>query len=296
VKPAVAWIALLALAGCGVRGPTVDDAEEPRRIVSMAPSVTESLFALGLGDRVVGVTRFCDYPAPARRLPKVGGYLDPSYEAIVSLRPDLVVLMQSHGDVERRLHGLGIATLRTDQERLDGVLASIRLIAERCGVPDRGRRLVGDISARLARVLAAVADRRPVRTLVSVGRPAARGAVTSVWAAGPGTFYSDALRIAGGVNVVEAVGVTYPEIGREGMLALDPDVVVEVLPGTGAAAVAPATVLDEWAAFGALPAVASGRVEVLAGDAYVRPGPRIVELVEAMAATLHPEITPRSGE
>ncbi len=295
MKPAVVWIALLALAGCGARAPTADEAGEPRRIVSMAPSLTETLFALGVGDRVVGVTRYCDYPPQVRDLPEVGGYLDPSYEAIVSLRPDLVVLMQSHGDVERRLHGLGIATLRTDQERFDGVLASIRLIAERCGVPDRGRGLVGDISARVERVRAAVADRASARTLVSVGRPAARGVVTSVWAAGPDTFYNDALRLAGGVNVVGEVGVTYPEIGREGMLALDPDVVVEVVPGTGAAAVPPASVLGEWATFAALPAVASGRVEVLAGDAYVRPGPRIVELVEAMAETLHPDATSRGG-
>jgi len=262
----------------------------------MAPSLTETLFALDLGDRVVGVTRYCDYPPRVRELPEVGGYLDPSYESIVSLRPDLVVLMQSHGEVERRLQGLGIATLRTDQERLDGILASIELIAERCGVPDRGRKLAGEISARVARVQQAVADRPPVRTLVSVGRPAARGAVTSVWAAGPDTFYSDALRIAGGVNVVEEVGVAYPEIGREGMLALDPDVVVEIVPGTGAAAVPPATVLGEWTTFKVLPAVASGRVEVLVGDAYVRPGPRIVELVEALAATIRSDVAVRGGE
>jgi iron complex transport system substrate-binding protein len=129
-----------------------------------------------------------------------------------------------------------------------------------------------------------------------VGRPAVRGAVTSVWAAGPDTFYSDALRIAGGVNVVEEVGVAYPEIGREGMLALDPDVVVEIVPETGAAAVPPATVLGEWTTFKVLPAVASGRVEVLVGDAYVRPGPRIVELVEALAATIRSDVAARGGE
>lgn len=289
MRPAVAWIALAAFAGCGVPAPTADDDAAPRRIVSMAPSLTETLFALGLGDRVVGVTRFCDHPPRARTLPTVGGYLDPSYEAIVSLRPDLVVLMQSHGDVERRLESLGIATLRTDQERLAGVLESIHDIAARCGVPERGDRLVHDLSMRMNRVRVAVAGQPLVGTLVSVGRPAARGAVSSVWAAGRDTFYSDALEIAGGRNVVETTGVTYPEIGREGLLALDPEVIVEVVPGTGPAAVPTATVHEEWSAFAALPAVASGHVEVLAGNAYVRPGPRIMDLVEAMARALHPE-------
>jgi len=296
VKHAVAWIALLALTGCGAPEPTVGDGMAPRRIVSMAPSLTETLFALDLGDRVVGVTRYCDYPPDVRALPKVGGYLDPSYEAIVGLRPDLVVLMQSHTDVERRLNDLGVATLRTDQERLVGVLESVDRIAARCGVPDRGRRLVGAMTGRVDGVRRRVAGRPATRALVSVGRPAGRGGVTSVWAAGPGTFYSDALEIAGGVNAVGDVGVTYPEIGREGLLALRPEMIVEVVPGSGPAAVPEATVLEEWAAFATLPAVASDRVAVLAGDAYVRPGPRIVELVGAMASPLHPESrVPGSG-
>ena len=295
VKQVAVWIALIAIAGCGAPPTAPGSDQAPRRIVSMAPSVTEILFALGLGDRVVGVTRYCDFPLQATTLKTVGGYLDPSYEAILTLRPDLVILVQSHGEVERRLDDLGIATLRTDQERLAGVVESIRVIATRCGVADRGERLVDQIQSRLDAVRAAVAGRAPVRTLVSVGRSAARGPVTSVWTAGPGTFYADALAIAGGVNVVGERGVAYPEIGREGLLVLDPDVIVEVVPGRGPAAVEPGTVLAEWAGFDALRAVAAGRVEVLSGDAYVRPGPRIVELVEAMARALHQHLDGGAG-
>jgi iron complex transport system substrate-binding protein len=295
VKYAAGWIALLALLGCGVSGRSADHAGPAERIVSMAPSLTEIVFELGLGDRMVGVTRYCDHPPAARELPTVGGYLDPSYERIVALQPDLVLLMQSHDEVARRLGELGIATLQTDQERLAGIIDSIRLVAMRCGVPARGAALTADLEARLARVRASVAGQDAVTTLVSVGRPAGRGPVTSVWAASGATFYSDALGVAGGVNVVEEIGVAYPEIGREGLLALDPDVILEVLPGHGPASAPRGVVLKEWTSLNGLRAVSSARVEVLIGDAYVRPGPRVVELVEAMAAALHASRGPGAG-
>jgi len=99
-----------------------------------------------------------------------------------------------------------------------------------------------------------------------------------------------------GAHLTKGLGAgANPEIGREGLLALGPEMIVEVVPGSGPAAVPEATVLEEWAAFATLPAVASDRVSVLAGDAYVRPGPRIVELVEAMASTLHPESRARGS-
>ncbi len=111
----------------------------------MSPGLTETLFALGVGDRVVGVTRFCNFPPEAASRARVGGFLDPNWEAIVALEPDLVVLMESHLDVEARLAGLGIASLKVDQHDVESALASFELLANACGVGDRGvelRRLV----------------------------------------------------------------------------------------------------------------------------------------------------------
>ena len=117
----------------------LDDA--PRRIISLAPSITEVLFKLDLGDNVVGVTRYCDYPPQAEDKPKVGGYFDVNYEMLMSLESDLVILLVEHQDAIVRLEELGIPTLTVNHSRVEGILESITTIAERCGVKGKGKNL-----------------------------------------------------------------------------------------------------------------------------------------------------------
>jgi iron complex transport system substrate-binding protein len=265
-------------------------AEPPMRIVSLAPSVTEVLFALDLGDRVVGVTRYCDNPPEARRLPRVGGYLDLSYEAVLGLDPDLVIGIQDHREAFERLTQLGVATLRVDQHDVEGILASIERIAGACGVPERGRRLVAGIEDRLA----LVADRtrglpRP-RALVVVGRDAGTGELRSVWVAGRSTFYDDVLRLAGGVNAAGPSAAAYPELSREGLLHIDPDIIVDLLADLEQRDLDAETALADWSGLSILRAVRSRRLHVLEHEYAVIPGPRVAELVESFARLLHPEV------
>ncbi len=153
-------IALL-LAGTALLGPgepaDEDDgnAGPPERIISMAPSITETLFRLGLGDRVVGVTRFCDFPPAARDLPDVGGYFDPSYETITGLEPDLVILLPDHEEMRRHLAAAGIETMVVDHATIEGICKSFRRIAAASDVPARG----GDLADRVRSRLDAVAAR-----------------------------------------------------------------------------------------------------------------------------------------
>jgi iron complex transport system substrate-binding protein len=261
----------------------------PQRIVSLAPSVTEVLFALGLGDRVVGVTSFCRYPPEAAQRPQVGGYLDLNLEAIVALEPDLVVLIQDHDLARARLEALGLATLQVDQGDLDGILRSIEEIAERCGVAGRGGELVSSIRGRLATVERRVAGRPRPRTLAVVGREAGSGALATVWVAGTETFYDDVIRLAGGVNAAARSPVAYPEVSREGLFHIDPDVILDLLADLDERGVPAAAAATDWQALGALRAVRSGRVHLLEHELTVVPGPRIAELVEEVARALHPE-------
>ena len=231
-------IASLVVCGCGVRGgggsighETGSPIPTPQRIVSLAPSLTETLFALGVGDRVVGVTRYCAHPPEARQLALVGGHLDPSYEAIVALEPDLVVAIPSSEPSERRLRSLGVRVLMVDQHDVPAILASVAVLAEACGVADRGAALRRSMEDRLDAVALAVAAEVRPRVVVVVGHEIGAGAVRSVWAAGPDTFYDGVLEIAGGRNAVEGGVVRYPELSREGLAALDPDVVVDVVAG-----------------------------------------------------------------
>jgi iron complex transport system substrate-binding protein len=260
------------------------------RIVSMAPSLTETLFALGVGDRVVGRTRYCSYPPEVAEISEIGGHLDPNIEAIVALKPDLVVTIPSSEEAERRLRSLGIPVLPVDQHDVAGVLRSITVLADVCGVAARGAALRASLEQRLAMVRQAVQQRPQPRVVVVVGRELGEGAVRSVWAAGPETFYNDIVNIAGGVNAVIARLVRYPEISREGLVALDPDVILDVVAGFEERGLDAEAVRADWTDLGELRAVRNGRVYVLAGEAMVVPGPRLPELVDAVAEALHPGI------
>ncbi len=291
-------VALLAgailIVGCGGAvggvGPAVDDDQAPQRIVSLAPSLTETLFALGLGDRVVGVTRYCAYPSEVLELPRVGGHLDPNFEAIVSLEPDLVVAIPSSHESRLRLESLGLRVLEVDQHDVESVLESVSAVAEACGVPKRGKALRVELESRLAKVVAAVAAAPRPRAVVVVGHQVGEGAVRSVWAAGRDTFYDGVLQIAGGVNAVNGGLARYPELSREGLSALDPDVVLDVIAGVEDRNLDLDAVRRGWMRLTELRAVRENRVNVLEGDQMVVPGPRLPEMVEAMAQALHPAL------
>lgn len=277
---------VVATSACGERGaPT--SVEVPLRIVSMAPSLTESLLALDLEDRIVGVTRYC--PSVDGAL-EVGGYYDPSYEAILSLDPDLVIVMQSHDELHRRLGDLGLDTLRVDQHDVEGILTSVQDIAIRCGVERRGRELVADLRAALDEVTAAVEGLDRPKTLVVVGREPGGGRVGTLWAAAGDTFYDDVIRLAGGVNAIPDTVIRYPELSHEGLIAVDADVVLDVVADGGVRGVSVEEAAADWLGLGDLRAVRNGRVHVLMEDFVVIPGPRIVSTVRTFAEHLHPEL------
>jgi len=289
--------ALAALSGCVDSGDVRTAAAgrdtpevAPLRIVSLAPSLTETLFALGVGDRVVGVTRYCAYPPEVHELPVVGGHLDPNFEAIVSLEPDLVVLIPSGEANARRLQSLGVPVLQIDQHDVHSLLQSISVLAAACEVEDSGERLRAEIERRLAAVSAVVEGAPRPRTVVVVGHDIGGGVVRSVWAAGPDTFYSGVLEIAGGVNAVEGGIVQYPEISREGLAALDPDVVLDVVAGVEERGLEITEIFAGWRRLTELRAVREDRVRVLEGDLMVVPGPRLPEMVREIAMSLHPEL------
>jgi iron complex transport system substrate-binding protein len=279
--------AVMALAAVACGGGAPPALADPQRLVSLAPSVTELVFALGLGERVVGVTRYCDHPPEAATRSQVGGYLDPNYEAIVALRPDLVLLIQDQADTERRLGQLGLATLRVDHHDVAGILASIERVAAACDVVERGVELSRALEARLAAVAATVPPGPPPRVLVVVGRAAGGGSVTSVWAAGPGAFYEDVLRLAGAANACATGGVPYPELSREGIGSLDPEVIVDVQPRLAEQGLDAAAAVADWQGLVEVRAVREGRVVVLGDDFMEIPGPRVVDAVEAVAAAVH---------
>jgi len=282
-----ASFAAKALLARGRVGP--DTSIAPSRIVSLAPSITEILFALDLGDRVVGVTRYCDYPAEAATSAKVGGYYDPNYEAVVALGADIVILLPEHEEPKECFAGLGVETLAVSNTTTDGILDSISTIGRRCGAAAKADRIVSGIRARMARVAERTQGLPPSRVLVSVGRSMGSGGLKDVFFAGEGTLYDEAITLAGGVNACRGGGAKYPKLTAEGVLLLDPDVIVDLFADIATSGRSEDEVRADWQSIPGARAVAAGRVHILTNIYAVRPGPRFISLVEDLARILHPE-------
>jgi iron complex transport system substrate-binding protein len=263
---------------------------QPQRIVSTSPSITETLFALGLGDRVVGVSQHCHYPPEATRRPRVGGYIRPNIEAIVGLRPDLVIVQEKATEAAGQLARMKIGVLNVENGDLRTMFAGMRAIASRCGVADRGARLEADVNARLSAIRRRTAG-MPKRSLVFiVGR--SPGRLEDLIAVGKGSYLNELIDIAGGVNSLGGTVMPYPKISLESMLGLNPDVVVdmgEMSETTGVTEEQKRKVVELWNRRPSLKAVRQKRVYAVASDIFVVPGPRIAEAAEAFERMLHPE-------
>jgi ABC-type hemin transport system substrate-binding protein len=257
----------------------------PPRIVSTSPSITETLFALGLGDRVVGVSTYCRYPEQVRSLPSVGTFLKPEPETIVRLKPDLVYVHAGPNTAVQQLRALGLRTAVVDSGALPSVFSTIRQISAAAGVPERGEALVRDLQASLQRVEAAVAGRPRRRVLVIVGRRT--GTLTDMIAVGPGSYLHDLIAIAGGENVMGAVKLEYPRISMETVISLKPDVLIDVgeMGETAESSERRRHLTASlWANQQLVAAVRHGGVHAVVDEAFVVPGPRVVDVARTMAA------------
>jgi iron complex transport system substrate-binding protein len=254
----------------------------PARIVSTSPSITETLFGLGLGDRVVGVSAYCRFPAEVTRLPKVGTFLKPDAELIAGLRPDLVVVHEVSTGIDRKLASLRIPYVIVERGTLASVFSSIRQIAAAAGVAPRGDALVADLERRLNAIRRSGASASPVRVLFIIGRRP--GMLADLVAVGPGSYINNLIEIAGGTNVLAIPGQPeYPRISMETVLRLDPDVIVDTVDmGETEAERVQRQPINErlWKAYPSLSAVKTGRLHAATTDALVVPGPRVVDAAE----------------
>ena len=247
----------------------------PRRIVSLSPRVTEVLFEAGLGARVVGVTSYCRFPREAMTLPTVGGYLTPSYEALVALRPDLIVTLPEQADLEPRLRALGFPILRVDHRSLDGIVRSIEQVGDRCGAAPDATRAADALRQKLGALRRIATDPRP-RVLICFGRAEDLRRLT---AASPGTIHDDLITQAGGANVLTSRAVAYPTLSVESVIRLNPDVIIEFSSGGSDAA----ALRRQWNRLDSVMAVRTGRVYVFTGEFLSVPGPRFVRFAETVA-------------
>jgi len=287
-------VCLSLIAGCTSRGTAnpgitreiTDDAgrrvslpAKVDRVVSLAPNLTEIVFAVGAGNRLVGRTSYCDYPPEAKAVTEVGDTLHPSLERIIALKPQ-VVLVSTASQLEvftNQLQSQNIAVYVTDPHDLEGVFRSIEQIGEIVGNKDQANLLVQKLRERTNAVAQAVNQKPPVRVFYQVsGEP--------LYTAGHDSFVTDLMRRAGGASVTADVPGAWPKYSNESALAARPEAII--LPTGGSMGAANATVAE---ALRQSPAVLQGRVYKINDDHLARPGPRAVDGLEEMARALHPD-------
>lgn len=291
----LSWLALVVLlAACGnhQNHPTqnsreiTDDAgrrvslpARVDRVISLAPNLTEIVFEVGAGDRLVGRTSYCDYPAEAKAVTAVGDTLHPSLERIISLQPQ-VVLISTASQLEvftQQLQNQNIAVFVTDPHNLDGVFRSIQQIGEILGQNEQASLLVQKLRDRARAVEEAVKQKQPVRVFYQLS-------AEPLYTAGHDAFVTDLMRRAGAISVTAEVPGAWPKYSNESALAAKPEAII--LPTGGSMGAGNSTVTE---ALRQSPAALAGRVYKINDDHLARPGPRAVDGLEALARALHPD-------
>jgi len=261
-------------------------AKPARRVVSLAPSVTEILFAVGLDAEVVGVTTFCDYPLQARAKPKVGS-ATPNLEAVLGVKPDLIVGNKDfiRPDVLAKLEQLKISVFILAPKTVEDILIHIGTIGRLVGRDREARSVVQGLRDRLGAIRARTASVRPVRVFYVVN-------TDPLISVGSGSFIHQMLELAGGENIVGQTAAPYPKVSLEEVLRRDPEV---LLFPVGASEGIPEAEQQRWRKWPTLSAVAHNRLHQVKAELVNRPGPRVVEGIEALAKAIHPGTASRTG-
>lgn len=257
----------------------------PQRLISLAPSNTEILFALGLENRVVGVTTYCNYPEEAGKCYQIGGFSNPNIERIVDLRPDLVVAADRHLKEAQILEQMGIDVIVIDARRVSDISHSIRTIGQACNVPGEASQLASSIEEHIAAIkaLTSSSSERPRVFYQVFNEP-----LTTV---GPDTIISDLIQICGGTSISADTSTDYPQFSEEAVIDRDPQVIIQGrqhgsqeadLSGYG----------QKWQM---VSAVQEQRIHVVDGDICTRGGPRIIQALDIFLSCIHPELTAESS-
>ena len=268
-------------------GRTIEVSEDPKRVVALAPSITEIVFKLDQSHRLVGATQYSNYPAEASKLPRVGSYIQLSLEKIVALKPDLCIAIKDGNPkpVVDRLYAMGIPTYVVNPHDLETVIQTMQALGRLLNATEKAEALTTTINARLQKVRSRVAETadRP-RVFIQIG-------ISPIISIGTNTFINDLIKTAGGINVA-AGDAAYPRFSREQVLALSPDVIVITSMARQAAF---EKVRREWRHYDQIPAIRDERIHLVDSDIFDRPSPRLIDALEVLAALIHPDLFPADG-
>ena len=260
----------------------------PQRVISTSPAITEILFALGAGDRVVGVTDYCSFPKKACLLPSIGGPLNPSTETWIALKPDLIIVQEDSIVINKHATILKIPILKVSVNNLENILTSIQVIADSMQVSKRGHQLVDKINAEIEQYRIRLRKLKPRQVLMLLSDT--NDPSRDLYAVGRDTFLNELLSIAGGENILPDTMATYPKISKEFIIAKSPEIIIEIGPKSNLSSDGILGRKKTWGKYPTLNAVKNNRLYFIGADYILIPGPRLVNILDDLTRNIHPEL------
>jgi iron complex transport system substrate-binding protein len=266
---------------------------DPKRVISLSPSITETLFAIGAGDQVAAVTDFCTYPNEAVLKPKIGGILNSSAESIIALKPDLLIFQPGKSNVKQLAKNLNIKYLEPSFQNLKLIYQSIQDIGNAVGREKEAKSLTNDIKSKLESYQTRLKNVKPKSTLLILGD--SQDPLRDLYAVGKNTFLDELLTLSGGENVLDKTLSEYPKISREFIISRSPEVVIIAGPNSEIAEKEISSNLNAWRVLGSVRAVQNKNIHLISADYILIPGPRLVNIVDKFFHALHSSDSPVSN-
>ena len=268
--------------------------DQPQRIISTSPSITEMLFELGLQDRIVAVTDFCIYPEEACLLPSIGGVLNPDIETIVSLAPDLIILQSDSAKVKKNIKSLGIPTFSIKVRTISDIFESINRLGKELNCQEAAKKLLFLLKDKINTFKQRLAGRLPKKVLLLLGDSS--NPARDLYAVGPGTFLNELLVLSGGKNILKNSKAQYPKLSKEFIIEQSPEIIIEAGPKSDL----PQKEIDyrvgQWNRFPTIRAVRDKRIYFIGADYILIPGPRLVKILENFVQVIHPDLSKSQTE
>ena len=272
----------------------------PKRIISMTPVGTEILFALGQGDNIIGVTNFCDYPPEANKKPKMGDFAALNFESLMAMKTDLLLLQDMHMQFTPQLDRLKIPYIVMKQNTIDEICDSITRLGKICSAQDKAQKLVSGILADVKMVTSKVKGLDKPKVLLCVSRELSEKQINTFYVAGNNNFYGEMIALAGGENAVTEKKISYPQVSLEGLMTINPNVIIDLVGDKtfyhSKDKIDVDTIFNEkylkgqWQRSAKVDAVNKGRIYIMQGTVYLRPGARSGMILKAFAKAIHPEV------
>jgi iron complex transport system substrate-binding protein len=259
-----------------------------KRIISTSPSITETLFELGLKDRVIAVTDFCKYPQEACRLPTIGGMINPNMETVVSLTPDLIIHQSGNQRLRNNAKSVGIKTLEVRMGNLEDIFDSIKKLGVALNCQEQADKLTLHLTSGITFYQERFKDLKKKEVLLLLGDSS--DPARDLYAAGPGTFLNELLNLSGGKNIIRDSPALYPKLSKEYIIEKSPEIIIEAGPKSKLSQREIDIRIQKWNRFPTIEALKKKQIYFIGADYILIPGPRLLKIVDRFSKAIHPHL------